>query len=338
MAVGLDAVGGAEQMTHVLDAALVSAGKRSVVIAAEGSDVHGALLPVPPIMGSIDAIATVQARTHLRLLVRRAIDTYNPHLIHLHGAEYAAVVPEGLPVIASVHRSPKAYAPEIFADHPRIVFQCVAEEQMDDLPNGVRVLPPLGRGVAVPERSPAHARRRFALVLGRISPGKGVHLAIEAAKLADRPLLIAGAPSRRSEDREYFEAEVLPRLDGQRRYLGIIPADRKRRLLAAAHCLLLPNLTDGYSGLAAREALAAGTPVVGFSTGALPSIITHGYTGFLVSDVREMAAAMDVIDVLEREDCRALARKRFPLDLMVKRVFQSYAGLIGGDAASAAVA
>ncbi len=58
-----------------------------------------------------------------------------------------------------------------------------------------------------------HAKRPFALTLGRICPEKGVHLAIEAAKRAGIPLLIAGEVFPYEAHRRYFAEEVQPRLD-----------------------------------------------------------------------------------------------------------------------------
>ena len=44
---GPDAVGGAEQILTLLDAALVRAGHRSIVVACEGSTPRGALIATP---------------------------------------------------------------------------------------------------------------------------------------------------------------------------------------------------------------------------------------------------------------------------------------------------
>src|SRR5665811_2098640 len=49
----------------------------------------------------------------------------------------------------------------------------------------------------------------YAVVLGRIHPDKGVHLAIEAATAAGLPLIIAGIV----QDTDYFRRHVEPRLD-----------------------------------------------------------------------------------------------------------------------------
>ncbi len=50
----------------------------------------------------------------------------------------------------------------------------------------------------------------FALLLSRICPEKGIHLAIEAAKRADMPLLIGGEVFPYPEHRRYFEDQGAP--------------------------------------------------------------------------------------------------------------------------------
>ena len=58
---------------------------------------------------------------------------------------------------------------------------------------------------------PRHAKRRFALALGRICPEKGFHIALDAAKRADFPLLIAGETFRYAAHEAYFAQEVARR-------------------------------------------------------------------------------------------------------------------------------
>jgi glycosyltransferase involved in cell wall biosynthesis len=63
-------------------------------------------------------------------------------------------------------------------------------------------------------------------------------------------------------------------------------------LLACADLFLLPSRNESF-GLAALEALACGTPVIGSSMGGLPEVVTHGETGFLfpLGQVEAMAEA-----------------------------------------------
>ena len=84
----------------------------------------------------------------------------------------------------------------------------------------------------------------------------------------------------------------MPRLDRRRRFLGPLGFARKRRLLAAARCLLVPSLARETASLVAMEALACGTPVIAFPNGALAEVVEDGRTGFLVENTREMAAAI----------------------------------------------
>ena len=63
-------------------------------------------------------------------------------------------------------------------------------------------------------------------------------------------------------------------------------------MLADAKCLLHPTLAPETSSLVAMEAMAAGTPVIAYRSGALPEIVEDGVTGFLVNDVDGMAEAI----------------------------------------------
>jgi glycosyltransferase involved in cell wall biosynthesis len=164
-------------------------------------------------------------------------------------------------------------------------------------------------------------------MLGRICPEKGQHLAIEAAKRADLGLLIAGEIFPYDEHERYFAEEIAPRLDAKRRFLGPIGFARKRRLLTAAQCLLIPSLVDETSSLVAREAAACGTAAIAFSRGALPATVEHGRTGFLVGDMEGMAEAIPAALHIDPRICRATARRRFSLETMTSRYLALYAGL-----------
>ena len=72
------------------------------------------------------------------------------------------------------------------------------------------------------------------------------------------------------------------------------------------------------------EALACGTPVIAFASGALREIIDHGRTGFLVNDERQMAEAIRAAGSLDAGECIETARRRFSIERMIERYFEMY--------------
>lgn len=123
--------------------------------------------------------------------------------------------------------------------------------------------------------------------LGRIHPDKGVHLAIEVARLSGRRLIIAGI----IQDASYFRREVEPHIDDQKiRYIGPVGVAGKNELFARACALIHLNTIPERFGLVLAEANAAGLPVVAMDLGSCREVIRDGQTGFLVNDVREAVA------------------------------------------------
>lgn len=323
--VGPDAVGGAEQILTALDAALVRAGQGSVVVAREGSVCQGALIPVPA-FETIDENVREAGHRQVREAIAEALARFPVDLIHFHGLDFADYLPEdGPPALATLHLPVHLYPPEaLFPHRPRTWLHCVSESQRRDCPPGAPLLSAVPNGVDLTVLRPASRKRRFALCLGRICREKGYHEALDAAREAGVPIVLAGEVFPYADHQRYFREEIEPRLGHGARFLGPLGLRRKRRLLAAARCLVVPSRIAETSSLVAMEALACATPVVAFPAGALPEIVEHGRTGLLVSDIHEMARALREAERIDPAECRREAERRFSSAIMISRYFDLY--------------
>jgi len=105
--------------------------------------------------------------------------------------------------------------------------------------------------------------------LGRISPEKRVDRAIKIARQVQIPLKIAAKVDR--VDKDYFEAVVEPLLrDSLIEFVGEIGDGEKDEFLGHAYALLFPIDWPEPFGLAMIEAMACGTPVIAYRSGAVP--------------------------------------------------------------------
>jgi glycosyltransferase involved in cell wall biosynthesis len=209
----------------------------------------------------------------------------------------------------------------------------VSETQRRSCPPELRDSPVILNGVALP--ACLESKSDFALTLGRICPEKNQHEALEAGSLAGVRVLLGGQVFPYQDHRTYFYERIVPLLNGHdsgmlHEFLGPLAPLRKQQLLGAARCLLHPTLAPESSSLVAMEALAAGTPVIAYPSGALPEIVDDGVTGFLVHNVEEMASAMNRVDEIRPEDCRDVARQRFSRERMIQDYFQLYSVMTEG--------
>jgi len=167
-----------------------------------------------------------------------------------------------------------------------------------------------------PDTFPFRAEKdEFALFLGRFHPDKAPHLAVDAARAAKLPIVLAGKCSEPAE-RTYFSREVEPRLGPDATMFGVADAAAKRDLLARAACLVFPICWDEPFGLVVIEAMACGTPVVALRRGAAPELILPGQTGVIVDHPCELADAIAEARRLDPWICRKHVQQNFTTDLM----------------------
>lgn len=155
----------------------------------------------------------------------------------------------------------------------------------------------------------------YALFLGRFHPEKAPHLAIDAARAAGMPIVLAGKCSETIE-RAYFAKEIEPRLGADVTIFGIADAVAKRKLLSQAACMLFPSCWEEPFGLVVIEAMVCGTPVVALRRGAVPELVMHGQTGIIVDDPAQMGAAIARARQLDPAICRKHVEAGFTVEVM----------------------
>ena len=328
--VSADPVGGAEQVLAHLDRHLVEQGHDSVVIAPAGSSVRGRLVPLPAPANEWNEASCVRQRTHARSTIAQTLAEEHFDLVHCHGLDFAAYLPlPGVPLLVTLHLPLDWYAEgALRITHPRTYLLPVSHAQCRNAPSNLALLPPIGNGVPDNLIAGRAHKRGFALALGRICPEKGFEDAVLATRKAGVDLRIAGELFPWPAHVRYFENVLAPLLDDRRRLIGAIRGIRKQWWLAHARCVLIASRARETSSLVAMEALAAGTPVVAYRSGAIPDLIEHGVTGFLVDDVAGMADAIARIDTIDPAACLHAARQRFRLADMLDAYLALYARLI----------
>jgi glycosyltransferase involved in cell wall biosynthesis len=176
----------------------------------------------------------------------------------------------------------------------------------------------------------------YLVFLGRLTQNKGVDVAIQAAKLSGRRLVIAGNISREEGGEQFFREQVEPHLDGEQiRWIGPVNDHQKQILLGDAEALLFPIRWNEPFGIVMVEALACGTPVIATRRASTPEVIEDGRTGFLCNPEEQsaeaFAKAVDQLSSLSRQDCRRAAQQHFDVRVVAAQVLYVLERLARGE-------
>ena len=160
----------------------------------------------------------------------------------------------------------------------------------------------------------------YLLYFGRIHHDKGTAEAIDIAKRSGHKLIIAGIV----QDENYYREKIEPRLGDQIAYVGHAGPKKRRDLLGKAKALLHPINFNEPFGLSVAEAMLCGTPAIAFNKGAMPELILHNKTGFLVNNINGAIEAVDNIAQINRTDCYEWANSKFSAEKMTEDYLKLY--------------
>jgi len=254
------------------------------------------------------------------------------HLNNAPGLSFTRFLRE--PVIYTVHHTKEPALSAFYAHYPEVTYVTIShfQQTQESMPN----LVPIHHGLDV-SRYPLVARKDdYLSFLGRITPTKGTHLAIAAARKAGIPLKIAG--EIQPMYRDYWESAVEPHVDGRFiEFVGEADHATKVELLGRSRAMLFPIQWNEPFGLVMIEAMACGTPVLALPGGSVPEVVCDGVSGWICRDVDDMAARARDLRIAP-EACRQHVRDHFTVERMVRRYEAVYRDAIQSTRAASVAA
>ena len=334
--------GGTERVIAGLCDGLVEAGHDVTLFAAETSSTRAQLeplgLPLRQRMSRAE-LAEVAPHLHLKMLADVYERASEFDVIHSHIDVWTLPFAEraATPSVLTMHgRLDTDYIQTVLPLYPEIPLVSVSDSQREPLSrHRVRWMATVHNGLDLRcyREEPRRASDDLVFV-GRMSPEKGPMLAIEVARRTGRHLKMGAKVD--PVDVEWFEQVVEPELGGSVEFVGELDEARKPGFFAGAAATVFPSDWPEPFGLVMIESLAAGTPVVALRRGAVPEVLVDGVTGFICDDVDEMVAAIDRLDTIDPDACRAQAA-RFGVDVMCSGYEAVYGALLESSAVLADV-
>lgn len=321
--------GGIERVVSYLTEELVKLG-HAVTLFASGDSITAAELvaPVPESIRS-SSLQCAWLTYHTIQLGLVAQLSHRFDIIHFHNGfmHFPLIQKLGAPHITTLHdRLDLPGFDALYRQFSAVPLISISHSQRAPLP-AVNWIDTVYHGLPAELYSFSAAAGSYFAFLGRLSPDKRVDRAIEIAERCGMPLYIGAKIDE--ADEAYFNERIKPLLAKPGvNYLGEIGEEEKRELLQHAKALLFPIDWPEPFGLVMIEAFSCGTPVIAYRNGAIPEIMEHGVTGFVVSNQEEAVQAAMRIDEIDRRGCREVFERRFTVTGMAQNYLRVYGQIL----------
>lgn len=312
--------GGTELFIAQLTCGLTALGHEPVVYANGASHVDAELRSLFaeddwPIQDP--AQASLKNLTHSSWAVRDAAEHCDViHVNDVAGLFFSDYV--DVPFVHTLHHPHVNGLSAVYDRHPEVWYVAISDfqRQLEALPRCQTIY----HGIDASQYTCREDKEGYLCFLGRMSPCKGPHIAIEVAKRAGLPLKLAGEVQPLFRD--YWERDVAPHVDGRTiEYVGEADAATKDELLGGARALLFPIQWNEPFGLIMIEAMACGTPVVALRGGSVAEVV--GDAGIICDSVDEMVRAVRDLAVPPLR-CRKRVESRFTVEAMARQYARVY--------------
>jgi glycosyltransferase involved in cell wall biosynthesis len=255
-------------------------------------------------------------------------------VIHCHIG--AATIPYGVlsrtPVLHTVHAGLDAVDEQwVLSQYPEVPIAAISDSQVAVTPpERRRNMRTIYHGCDFGMYELSTEPGEYLAFIGRMGPHKNPAGAIRIAQAVGLPIVLAGQPQN-SREKEYFADKVKPLIDGKRvTHLGAISHREKVDFLRNASALVFPIQWEEHFGLVMIEAMACGTPVVGWNRGSVSEVVDVGVTGFYGNSEEALASFIPEALSLDRETVHQHAYSRFSHRRMAREYVELYRDLISG--------
>lgn len=304
--------GGTERIVHYLTEELVSLGHDVTLFASGDSITKARLVAHVPEALRLNKACEDTLAPHIVQLQDVIEQAEEFDVIHFHTDYIHFPFTRKLPVAHLTTLHGKLNIPELqlvynkFPDQPVI---SISDRQRKPLPQA-NWIGTVYHGLPVDLHKAGTGKGGYLAFLGRISPEKGLDVAISTAKAAGIKLKIAAKIDK--ADKDYFEEHIKPLLDHPLiEFIGEINEKEKTAFLGNALAMLFLINWDEPFGLVMIEAMACGTPVIAFGRGSVPEIIEHEKSGFIVENETQAIEAVKLAGRLSRKKVRESFEQRF---------------------------
>jgi glycosyltransferase involved in cell wall biosynthesis len=149
----------------------------------------------------------------------------------------------------------------------------------------------------------------YFLFVGRVGPGKGIHIALQIVEAVGGRLIIAG-PGELTGNEPRTDRPISEYVE----QVGVVGPEERKRLMSRAKGMLIPSMfLEPFCGVQI-ESMLSGTPVITNDWGAFAEYNLHGVTGYRCRTFEHFTWAARNIHKIDPRACRAWAERNFSLD------------------------